>query len=308
MDKLSVWPHDAAASSPLVHGNLVFLCTGNGADNTHRNIPSPLAPTLVALHKKTGALVAADDARIGPRILEGNWSSPALAKVGPRTLVVIGGPDGVCYAFDASPARAGDGEPGTLQKVWWYDCNLPAARYKDRAAVKFPGRSGPSEIIATPVLYKDRAYVAIGQDTRHGAAPGLLVCIDAAGTGDLTDKGRVWQYDKIGRSLSTVSIADGLLYVAEMIGTVHCLDAETGRPLWTFDTGGLVSGSTLVADGKVYLGTEKGDLWVLAAGPEAKVLSKVNLGSAIHSTPVAANGVLYAVSSKHLFAFCQRDE
>jgi len=308
LNKLSVWLHDAAASSVLVHGDLLFVCTGNGADNTHRNIPSPHAPTLVALNKKTGSLAAADDAKIGPRILEGSWSSPTLAKAGQRTLVILGGPDGICYAFDAAPARpAREGDVGRLQKVWWYDCNPPAARFKDRAAVEFPSRAGPNEVVATPVFYKDRVYVAIGQDPRHGAAPGLLSCIDAAGAGDVTGSGRIWQYDKISRSLSTVSISDGLLYIADVAGRIHCLDADSGKPQWVFDTASLVSGSTLVADGKVYLGTEKGDLWVLAAGREAKLLHKVSLGAPIHTTPVAANGVLYVATNKHLFAFCRKD-
>jgi outer membrane protein assembly factor BamB len=308
LNRLSVWPHDAAASSILVHWDLLFVCTGNGTDSTHRNIPSPRAPTLAALNKKTGSLAAVDDARIGPRVLEGSWSSPTLAKGGQRTLVILGGPDGVCYAFDASPVKpAREGEPGRLQKVWWYDCNPPAARFRDRAAVNFPSRLGPSEIVATPVFYKGRVYVAIGQDPRHGAAPGLLVCIDASGTGDVTDKARIWQYDKISRTLSTVSIADGLLYVADVAGRIHCLDADSGRPLWVFDTASLVSSSTLVADGKVYLGTEKGELWVLAAGRETRLLQKVSLGSPIHTTPVAANRVLYVATNRHLFAFCQQD-
>ena len=305
INKLRVWPHDAAGSSVLVHGDLVFVTTCNGADNTHRHIPSPHAPVLAAFDKKTGVLVATDDGSISPRILEGSWSSPALARLADRTLVVLGGPDGVCYGFDASPVPADHpGEPGRLRKVWWCDGNPPSARYRDREAVKFPSHSGPSEIIATPVFNGGRVYVAIGQDTRHGAAPGRLMAIDPAGAGDLTDKS-VWQYDKISRTLSTVSVADGLLYVADVDGSVHCLDAATGKRRWVQETGELVSGSTLVADGKVYVGTEKGTLWVLAAGPEPKVLAKVALGSAIYTTPVAANGVLYVAACRYLFAFAQ---
>jgi outer membrane protein assembly factor BamB len=303
MSDLSVWPHDAAASSVLPHEDLLFVCSGNGTDNTHRNIPSPGSPTLVAINRKTGALVAVDDAQIGRRALEGSWSSPVLAKVGGRTLVVIGGPDGGCYAFEAAPAKPTAGKVGTLQKVWWFDCNPPQARFKDRAAVKYPSRAGPSEIIATPVFYKDRIYVSIGQDTRHGNAPGLLSCINANGTGDITDTGRIWQYDRIGRSLSTVSIADGLVYAADAAGAIHCLDAETGKPQWVMETGTLTCGSTLVADGKVYLGTDKGELFILAAGRELKVLAKVDLHAPIHTTPAAANGVLYVATDTHLFAF-----
>jgi outer membrane protein assembly factor BamB len=78
-----------------------------------------------------------------------------------------------------------------------------------------------------------------------------------------------------------------------------------GKRRWTFETGELISGSTLVADGKVYVGSEKGNLWVLAAGPELRLLGKVPLGSPIYTTPVAANGCLYVATCKHLFAFSQ---
>ncbi|MBI3877311.1 MAG: PQQ-binding-like beta-propeller repeat protein, partial [Verrucomicrobia bacterium] len=50
-------------------------------------------------------------------------------------------------------------------------------------------------------------------------------------------------------------------------------------------------------------GDEDGDLVVMAAGKEKKVISEVNLGAPIYSTPVVANGVLYVASNTHLFAF-----
>lgn len=62
-------------------------------------------------------------------------------------------------------------------------------------------------------------------------------------------------------------------------------------------------GSTMVADGKVYVGDEDGDFVVLAAkgGPKAEVLSECNLGAPVYSTPVIANGVIYIASNSHLF-------
>ena len=91
------------------------------------------------------------------------------------------------------------------------------------------------------------------------------------------------------------------LYVADVAGRLHCVDAETGRPHWVHETGCRVWGSTLVADGKVYLPTDK-YLWVLAAGREARVLGKINLGSPIWTSPVAVNGVLYVASTRYLWA------
>ncbi len=64
----------------------------------------------------------------------------------------------------------------------------------------------------------------------------------------------------------------------------------------------LKSGSALVADGRVYVGTTAQMFWVLAHGKELKVLSQVRLRDKIHSTPVAANGVLYVATNRHLYA------
>ena len=61
-------------------------------------------------------------------------------------------------------------------------------------------------------------------------------------------------------------------------------------------------GSTMVADGKVYVGDEDGDLVVLEASKTKKVLSETNLGAPVYSTPVVANGVLYIASNTHLYA------
>ena len=60
--------------------------------------------------------------------------------------------------------------------------------------------------------------------------------------------------------------------------------------------------STLVADGKVFLGDEDGDFVILAATKEKKVLNEVNFGAPIYSSPIVANGVLYVGTQTHLYA------
>jgi outer membrane protein assembly factor BamB len=152
------------------------------------------------------------------------------------------------------------------------------------------------------VFHKGRVYVAIGQDPEHGEGLGRLSCIDAGKAGDVTTSGKVWTYDKINRSISTASIVDDLLFVADYAGVVHCLDAETGKVHWTHNTKSHIWGSTLAADGKVYIGNEAGDLTILAVGREKKVINTINLGGPVYSTPVAANGVLYVATQSQLYA------
>jgi outer membrane protein assembly factor BamB len=63
-----------------------------------------------------------------------------------------------------------------------------------------------------------------------------------------------------------------------------------------------VWGSPLVADGKVYLGDQDGDVAVLKAGPEMKRLAEIDMGSSVYGTPVPANGVLYVMTRSDLYA------
>ena len=154
---------------------------------------------------------------------------------------------------------------------------------------------GVSEINATPVFYKNRVYVAAGQDPEHGEGVGRLVCIDPTKTGDITKTGVIWEYRGIKRSISTCSIDPntGLLFIADFSGFVHCLDAETGKVQWVHDMKAHMWGSTLVADGKVYVGDEDGDFAVLAADRTLKVISETNLGAPVYSTAIVANGTMY---------------
>ncbi len=306
MDELGVFPHNASNGSILIEGDIVYATTSNGQDWTHSNIPSPNAPSFIALNKDTGTFLGEDDAKIGPHIFHGQWSSPSTASVNGRQLVFFGGGNGFCYAFDAKPVK--DTDTSWLKTVWKFDCNPPEYREKDGKLLKYPDAEGPSEINATPVFWKNRIYVPTGQDPEHGEGIGNLTCIDATKTGDVTKTAKIWEYRGIHRSISTVSIDPdtGLLFVGDFSGILHCLDAETGKLYWTHDMKAHIWGSTLVADGKLYAGDEDGDFVVLAATKEKKVLSETNLGAPVYGTPVVANGTLYLQSNSHLFAF--RDE
>jgi outer membrane protein assembly factor BamB len=301
IDELGVFPHNASNCSVLIVDDIVYACTSNGQDWTHSNIPSPNSPSFIALNKKTGELVGEDNAHIGARIFHGQWSSPSTGKVNGKQLVFFGGGDGFCYAFDPKPVKEGDVD--YLKKVWWADCNPPEYKAND-AAHKYPSAEGPSEINATPVFYKNRVYVANGQDPEHGEGIGHLSCLDATKTGDITKTGVIWDYKKIHRSISTVSIdpETGLLFVGDFSGFIHCLDAETGKVYWTHDMKAHMWGSTMVADGKVYAGDEDGDFVVLSATKDKKILSETNLGAPVYSTPVVANGTVFVASSTHLYA------
>jgi outer membrane protein assembly factor BamB len=293
-EELGVFPHNITNCGPLIVGNTVTVTTSNGVDWTHTNIPNPKAPALCVLDKNTGKYLGEENSGVSAKTLHSNWSSPAGGQVNGKDTIIFGGGDGICYAFDA--ASAVGGEQSDLKTLWKLDCNPPEYRIKNGKPLKYATFDGPSEVIATPVLYKNRVYVPIGQDPEHGEGIGQMLCIDA-----VTGK-TIWANKGIQRSLSTPSIINGLVFVADYSGFIRCFDAETGKSYWSFDTKSHIWGSTLVADGKVYVGTEDGDIVVLAADKVMKEVGRVDMRAPVYASPVLANGTLYVGTPTHLYA------
>jgi outer membrane protein assembly factor BamB len=273
-----------ASSSPVVWEDLVFVGTSNGRDAGDEKVPAPKAPSFVAVNKVTGKVVWQDSSP-GEGILHGQWSSATLAQVNGVQQVFFPGGDGWLYGFNAR----------TGERLWRFDLNP-----KDAVWPKTRNYG-----VSTPVFFDGRVFMSVGQDPDHSNGIGHAYCLDPAGRGDITESGRVWQYDKINRSISTAAIADGLLYISDLKGILHCLDVKTGKPYWSFDMMAPVWGSPLVADGKVYLGDQDGDVAVLKVGTELKKIAEIDTANAVYSTPVAANGVLYIMTRSELYAIAR---
>jgi outer membrane protein assembly factor BamB len=288
--ELDVFPHNLAVSSPLVVDGILYATTGNGVDEGHINIPSPDAPSFIALDARTGALVWENNLP-GKNIFHGTWSNPTYAVVKGRAQVIFPGGDGWIYSF----------EPKKGALLWKFNANPPGAKYV------LGGRGTANEIIATPVVWEDKVYVGVGQDPEHGEGVGNFWAIDATLDGDITGKGVVWHRGgtDFHRTISTVAIADGIVYAADLSGFLYALDARTGQLHWKHDMLAAVWGSPFVADGRVYLGDEDGDVEVLKAGTTKQVLGNYNMGVSVYSTPVARDGVMYVLARNRLFALQQ---
>ena len=143
-----------------------------------------------------------------------------------------------------------------------------------------------------------------GQDPEHGEGIGHLWAIDASKTGDITKTGVIWHRggEDFNRTISTVAIQDGILYAVDLSGYLYALDVKNGEQFWSYNTFAAVWSSPFVADGKVYITDEDGDVAVLKAGKKMELLNETNMGNAIYTTPTARDGVLFVASRRNLFA------
>jgi len=316
MKELGVFPHNLAASSPLVFEGLVYVVTGNGVDETHQNLPAPYAPSFIAVDKKTGKVEWTNNSP-GKNILHAQWSSPTIVRSGGAPQVVFPGGDGWLRAF----------EPKTGRLIWKFDCNPKGTKYE------LGGRGTRNEFVAPVVAHEGKIYATVGQDPEHGEGIGHLWCIDPSKARpdniDVTpvnnnfdprarenkNSGLVWHFGGLRpgvdpmerellfrRSISCCVIKDGLCIVADLSGYVHCVNAATGERYWEYDTRSAIWGSPFWADRKVYLGTEDGEMFVFDPAKACCVLAKNEFDAPVYGMAVAANGVLYVKTRNKLYA------
>ena len=103
--------------------------------------------------------------------------------------------------------------------------------------------------------------------------------IDATLTGDITETGKVWEFPMRRHACTTPAVFNGMAFVSDLGRQVYCLNADTGKALWSHSMKGEVWSSILVADGKVYVGSGGSDFSILEAKPVKKVLATIRLDS-----------------------------
>ncbi|HEV7280927.1 MAG TPA: PQQ-binding-like beta-propeller repeat protein [Pirellulaceae bacterium] len=322
INEMGVFVHNLATSSPLIVGDTVFIVTSNGVDEGHIEIPSPRAPSFIAVDKNTGEVLWEQNYPFD-QILHGQWSSPALGQVNGENQIYYPGGDGWLYALS----------PETGDILWKFDLNPKDSKWE------LGGRGTRNNIIATPVFYENDVYVGVGQDPEHGEGIGHFYRIDAtkkptneekdvspviAGENEgeyvpNPDSAQVWHYggedesgeitgkkgaDVFRRTLSTASVTPELVYVADLSGRIHCIERETGKRVWEGDILSGVWGSTMAVDGKLLLGDENGYLHVMPQGREwVKKHPKIEFESSIYTTPTIADGKMYVSDRSRLYCF-----
>lgn len=305
-DGAGIWPHDGAHSSILIYGDHLYLNTGTGVDNTHRRIRRPDAPSLVVLDKHTGRLLAREQEGIGPHIFHSTWAAPSLGSVDGKARIFFAAGNGRVYGFDPLDSTPESGTVLPLRAVWSYDFD-PEAPKADVHRFHLNKHEGPSNFYAMPVWVEGDLYLAGGGDLWWGKNAAWLKRVDASGTGDVTETATRWSAPLGRHVFSTPAVLQDLVFQADNSRNVWCFDRATGEVHWQQEADGEFWASPLVADGRVYIGSRRGDFWVFAASATKKILHRSDFGAPISATATAANGTLYIATLFDLFAFAQTD-
>ena len=227
-----------------------------------------------AFDKKTGALQWISAPGGAPK--DTNYSAPVVAVIKGQRMLIGGNADGGIYAMNARTGKS----------IWGF-------------------RMSRRGLNTTPVVVGDKVYISHGEDNIDNTEFGRVQCIDATGTGDVTDTHGVWREDGVKAGYTALLARDGMLFVVADIGNMICYDCETGKRLWEHDLGTVGKGSPVWADGKIYATEVNGHMHILKPTREGcESLSKVKLKSAnegvgddeIYSSPAIANGRVYLVT------------
>jgi outer membrane protein assembly factor BamB len=283
--RLGVFPHEATNSEVLAVGDLLLVSTSNGQNEGHTRVPSPRAPSLVAVDRRSGEVVWRAIGA-GEQVLHGQWSSPVAANINGRMQVLFGGGDGWLRAYDATSGH----------EVWRFDGNPKDASFLPRPRVLSRG-----SIIAAPIYADGRVFIAMGQDPTHGNGPSLVHAINPNGQGDVTTSRVIWTYRDVGRVVGTPIVKDGLLYIADLGGTVHCLDAATGAVVWKHETLDAIWGCFLLVGDRLYVGTIEGGMTVLRVGRRKEVLAQMEMDAPLYSRPAVIGDSLYLATASQLY-------
>ena len=288
--RLGVFPHEATNSEVLPIGDLLLVSTSNGQNEGHTRVPSPRAPSLIAVDRRSGEVVWRAIGA-GGQVLHGQWSSPVAANVNGRIQVLFGGGDGWLRSYDAASGH----------EIWRFDGNPKVARFLPR-----PGVLSRSAIIASPVFADGRVFVAMGLSPGHGTGPSLIHALSPNGQGDVTGSRLLWTSGEVGRVVGTPIVKDGLLYVGDLSGMIYCLDAATGAVVWKHDTLGAIWGSLLLAGDRLYVGNEDGTMTILRAGRRKELVGHVEMDAPIYSAPALAGDSLYLATANRLYLIAQK--
>jgi outer membrane protein assembly factor BamB len=233
--------HGGRTMSPIVDGDLVIVSAAISSWGTAAN----RAHRFVALDKRTGDIVYV--ANPGGRPYDTAYALPMIATINGLRLLIVGTGDGAVHAM----------KPQTGEKVWSYIASKRS--------------------INTGVVVKGTSViVSHGDENFDSSQLGMIGAIDGSQTGDIKMTRWVDEGDQFG--FSSPVIDGNRVYQVDNDSRLKAFDVETGRPLWRQTLGTVQKAPLVLADGKLYVGTESGKFFIVRPSADrADILSEVQL-------------------------------
>jgi outer membrane protein assembly factor BamB len=243
--------HGGRTMSPIIDGDLVIVSAAISSWGTAAN----RSHRFVALDKRTGDITYV--ANPGGRPYDTAYAAPTIATINGLRLLIAGLGDGGIHAI----------KPQTGEKVW----SFVAAKRAINTGVVVKGTS---------------VVVSHGDENLDTSELGMIGVIDGSQTGDIKATKWAVKGDQFGFSSPVI---DGTrLYQIENGSRLKAFDLETGRELWRQALGTVQKAPLVLADGKLYVGTESGKFFIVRPQADrAEVLSEVEL-------PLSKNSVQQA--------------
>lgn len=265
--------HGGRTVSPMIDGNLVIVSGvtsqwGQHGRGAHR---------FMAFDKKTGETVWISAP--GGRPYDTTYAPPIIANVNGTRLLIQGASDGVVHAI-----KAQTGEP-----VWKYEIS----------------KRGLNTGV---VVHGTTAILTHSEENLDSSEMGMMVAVDAASKGEIKKEQIKWSIYGWQGGYSSPVIDGDRLYHIDNGANIAAFAVATGERLWLQNLGTIQKASPVLADGKLYVGTENGKFFILEPSPTgAKIIDEDQLGTgalpeAIIASVAVSNGRVFLVSDSHLYA------
>ena len=331
---------DAATGKVLVNEKLFHHdnpeSLGNGAGmNSYATPSSALEPGRVYVHFGSFGTACLDAATGQVRWRREDlpcrhYRGPASSVVLFEDLLILT-MDGVDQQYVAAlDKRTGQTVWRTNRSVAWNDENVPGQMARDGDLRKAHSTPFIAKVGGAPQMFSVGAKAAYAYEPRTGrelwrveypdwsAAPrpvfdqglvfmvtGLtkreLWAIRPGGSGDVTASHLAWKLTThVGKYASPI-IVDGLMYTAAEESFITCLEAATGKVVWTERVGGKFAASPIFADGRLYFCDEEGGALVVKPGRSLDVVATNKLDAGMMASPAAAGRALYLRTKAHLY-------
>jgi outer membrane protein assembly factor BamB len=163
---------------------------------------------------------------------------------------------------------------------------------------------GAESTVPMPVTEKGIIYYYTGYMVDE-EAPNYseLLAVNPDGSGDITSTNIIWKKrdNQNTNQILTPVIKDGLIYTMNTKNIMMCIDAQTGKELWTERQMASFNSSPVYADGRVWFFSVKGDVIALKPGRTFEVASQFTMDSGIWATPAFLRNSVILRTEKYLY-------